>query len=82
MSDTFISQCVKAGVPSVLVIASRELIHECGVLQQQLDDWDPAYPSDRLRSLIDSINEVTNCGSKIAAILTDRGLPVKMEGSK
>ena len=82
MSDAFVTQCIKAGVPSVLVIASQEMIHECGVLQQRLDNWDPLRPSDRVSLLIDSINEVTNCGNKIAAILTDRGLPLTIGGAK
>ena len=82
MSDTFVTQCIKAGIPSVLVIASQELIYECGVLQQKVDEWDPLYPGAKALAVIHRINEVTNCGNKIAAILTDRGLPLTSEGAK
>jgi len=82
MSDEFVTQCIRAGIPSVVVVGIQGAIASVEVARQRLDAWDPENPSDKSRSFINAYAEVENEVAKLAAELTDRGLPLTMEGAK
>ena len=82
MSDAFISQCIKAGIPSGVVLGIQGAIKAVETARQRLDAWDPENPSDKAWSFIDAYAEVENEVAKLAAELMDIGLPLTMEGAK
>lgn len=82
MSDAFVTQCIRAGIPSGVVLGIQGAIQVVEVARQRLDAWDPENPSDKARSFINAYAEVENEVAKLAAELMDRGLPLTMEGAK
>lgn len=82
MSDAFVSQCIRSGIPSVVVVGIQDAIASVEVARQRLDMWDPENPSDKARSFIDAYAEVENAVAILAGILMDKGLPLTKGGVK
>jgi len=82
MSDEFVTQCIRAGIPSVVVVGIHGAIQSVEVARQRLDRWDPENPPDKARSFINAYADVENSVAILAGILMDKGLPMTKWAAK